>query len=342
MKTCKNDLASIFFPKMSKVFLVTGANRGLGLEIAAGLVNDHSIDVILACRKRDACDAAVAEINNRRQRISSTSKPSTSTSTSPSFPPPPPSARARAALLPLDLSSPRSVFEFVEAMKKEGKGEKLDGIVLNAGISPSPPPPSDVTSPSSSSSSSSSSPLLPLPLPFPEGWSPDSVDAALATNHVGHFALIRGLLENGDIKKGARVLAVSSRASAAGKFEKGGGGGEGGGAGGDCEETLAALAPRLPSPFASYSRSKLANVLFAYELARRTAIAPGSTRFTSNALHPGVVKTELARYLFGESLPFLSSSSFGVFRRRRRLSRPNPLSLFSLPLSSFPPPPPTL
>ena len=276
MKTCENDLASIFFPKMSKVFLVTGANRGLGLEIAAGLVNDHSIDVILACRKRDACDAAVAEINNRRQRISSTSKPSTSTSTSPSFPPPPPSARARAALLPLDLSSPRSVFEFVEAMKKEGKGEKLDGIVLNAGISPSPPPPSDVTSPSSSSSSSSSSPLLPLPLPFPEGWSPDSVDAALATNHVGHFALIRGLLENGDIKKGARVLAVSSRASGAGKFEKGGGGGEGGGAGGDCEETLAALAPRLPSPFASYSRSKLANVLFCRELARRSGPGPPS------------------------------------------------------------------
>lgn len=51
------------------------------------------------------------------------------------------------------------------------------------------------------------------------------------------------------------------------------------------------------SAWSAYGQSKLANILFAYELAR-TATAPGSTRFTSNALHPGVVKTELARHLF--------------------------------------------
>jgi NAD(P)-dependent dehydrogenase (short-subunit alcohol dehydrogenase family) len=40
---------------------------------------------------------------------------------------------------------------------------------------------------------------------------------------------------------------------------------------------------------AAYNNSKLANVLFTYELARRLA----GTRVTANALHPGAVKTNL-------------------------------------------------
>lgn len=42
---------------------------------------------------------------------------------------------------------------------------------------------------------------------------------------------------------------------------------------------------------AAYSQSKLANVLFARELAKRLK----GTGVTVNALHPGVVDTELAR-----------------------------------------------
>ena len=282
---------SLFFPfSMSnpRVFLVTGANRGLGLEIAAGLVHDY--DVILACRRRDACDAAVAEINerHRQQRRNSSSSASTSTSSSPC---------ARAAPLPLDLSSPRSVFEFVEAMK--GTEETLDGVVLNAGVSPSPPASS--ASASSDSAPASSSALLPLPRAPPEGWSAAAVDEALATNHVGHFALVQGLLDNNKIRNGARVVAVSSRASAAGSFEKGGGGG-----GGGKEEkniTLPALAPRLSSPFKSYSRSKLANVLFCRELARRNSSSssgggesdPSPFALSVVASSPGLVETSLAR-----------------------------------------------
>ena len=284
----------LFSPReMPKLFLVTGANRGVGLEIAARLVHDHSCDVILACRRREACEAAVAEIDDWRRRTLSTS---TSASASPSpFPSASPPC-ARAAPLPLDLSSPRSVFEFVEALKKEEEGglRKFDGIVLNAGISPSLP---SLSSSESASPSSSSFPLLPLPAPFPAGWSPDSVDEALATNHVGHFALIRGLLEIQKVKEGARVVAVSSRASAAGKFEK---------EGESKSKTLSALAPRLSSPFQSYSRSKLANVLFCRELARRSNGGRGkrgeeeeeeedALSLSVAASSPGLVRTPLAR-----------------------------------------------
>lgn len=48
-----------------------------------------------------------------------------------------------------------------------------------------------------------------------------------------------------------------------------------------------------------YSQSKLANVLFTRELARRLK----GTQVTSNALHPGTVNTELVRHI--EKISFL-------------------------------------
>jgi NAD(P)-dependent dehydrogenase (short-subunit alcohol dehydrogenase family) len=47
--------------------------------------------------------------------------------------------------------------------------------------------------------------------------------------------------------------------------------------------------------YAAYGQSKLANVLFAYVLARRLT----GTQVTSNALHPGVINTKLLREGFG-------------------------------------------
>ena len=42
----------------------------------------------------------------------------------------------------------------------------------------------------------------------------------------------------------------------------------------------------------AYGQSKLANVMFTFELAKRL---PANTTITTNTLHPGVVNTELAR-----------------------------------------------
>ena len=202
----------------------------------------------------------------------------------------------------LDLSSLESVKDFSAAVLDSGKS--LHVLLNNAGV---------------------------MALPERE-TTKDGFEYQLGVNHVGHAALTWRLLPllletatTGDAKEAVRVVTVASSAHQFGKIDF---------SDLNCERTYSA--------WGAYGQSKLANILFAYELARRTGEVPGSNRLTSNALHPGVVKTELARYLFGEPLPFLSSSSFGVFRRRRRLSRPNPLSLFSLPLSSFPPPPPTL
>jgi WW domain-containing oxidoreductase len=47
------------------------------------------------------------------------------------------------------------------------------------------------------------------------------------------------------------------------------------------------------SPWGAYGQSKLANLLFARQLAKRLA---GSNR-TANALHPGVIRTKLGRHM---------------------------------------------
>jgi retinol dehydrogenase-14 len=51
---------------------------------------------------------------------------------------------------------------------------------------------------------------------------------------------------------------------------------------------------QTPASSAASGQSKLANIMFTYELARR--LQP-STKITANCLHPGVVRTELSRYL---------------------------------------------
>jgi NAD(P)-dependent dehydrogenase (short-subunit alcohol dehydrogenase family) len=97
------------------------------------------------------------------------------------------------------------------------------------------------------------------------------------TNHIGHFLLVTGLLPH--LAENGRVVVVSSgahrRAPAVGiEFDN-----------------LAADAGY--SPWRAYAQSKLANLLFASELARRLP-RPGQS---ANALHPGVIATNLGRHL---------------------------------------------
>jgi len=95
------------------------------------------------------------------------------------------------------------------------------------------------------------------------------------TNHIGHFILATGLL--GQLADKGRVVALSSSAH---QFAPKGG-----------IEFDHLSGERSYSPWRAYGQSKLANLLFAKELARRLT----GTGKTANALHPGVIMTNLGR-----------------------------------------------
>jgi WW domain-containing oxidoreductase len=97
------------------------------------------------------------------------------------------------------------------------------------------------------------------------------------TNHVGHHMLVTGVLSQ--LTDTGRVVLLSSslhvKAPAAGiEFDN---------LSGDKDY----------NPWRAYGQSKLANLLFAKHLATRL-LEPGQT---ANAVHPGVIRTNLARYL---------------------------------------------
>jgi retinol dehydrogenase 12 len=100
--------------------------------------------------------------------------------------------------------------------------------------------------------------------------STDGIEMTFALNHLAYFLLTNLLLDRLMASEPARIINVSSDAHRGGRIN------------------LADLEfHRGYTGFKAYSQSKLANVLFTYELARRL---PGHN-VTVNALHPGFVAT---------------------------------------------------
>jgi NAD(P)-dependent dehydrogenase (short-subunit alcohol dehydrogenase family) len=100
--------------------------------------------------------------------------------------------------------------------------------------------------------------------------SAEGYELTFATNHLAHFLLTELLRETLIASAPARVITVSSEAHQAGHINFD-----------DLQES------RRYNGWRAYSNSKLANVLFAYGLARRLA----GSGVTSNTLHPGFVAT---------------------------------------------------
>jgi retinol dehydrogenase 14 len=98
----------------------------------------------------------------------------------------------------------------------------------------------------------------------------EGLERTFALNHLAPFLLTNLLLDRLKESAPARVVTVSSNAQASGRI--------------DFDDLQG---ERSYSGARAYSQSKLANVLFSYELARRL----DGTSVTSNALHPGVVST---------------------------------------------------
>src|SRR6266851_5408152 len=111
----------------------------------------------------------------------------------------------------------------------------------------------------------------------PKQTTRDGFELQLGTNHLGHFALTGLLLEQMLPVPGSRVVTVSSlahRIRARIDFD-------------DLQ------GERSYSRVAAYSQSKLANLMFTYELQRRLS---GAGTTVAVAAHPGLAATELARY----------------------------------------------
>jgi NAD(P)-dependent dehydrogenase (short-subunit alcohol dehydrogenase family) len=123
----------------------------------------------------------------------------------------------------------------------------------------------------------------------PKQTTADGFELQFGTNHLGHFALTGLLLKNLLGVDGSRVVAVASIAhNIRAKIDFA-----------DLQwET------RRYDRVASYGQSKLANLMFTYDLQRRLAAAKAKT--IAVAAHPGVAATELVRHVPGAGLPGVS------------------------------------
>ena len=140
-----------------------------------------------------------------------------------------------------DLASVRACVASVKAT-----GLRLDAIIANAGIM-----------------------ALPI-LATVQGY-----EKQFFTNHLGHFALVTGLLDT--LADDGRVVMLSSSAHANAP------------PGGIDFDNLDGA--KGYKPWAAYGQSKIANLLVAKALARRFQ----GTRRTAYAVHPGVIHTNLTR-----------------------------------------------
>ena len=118
---------------------------------------------------------------------------------------------------------------------------------------------------------------------------PDGLELTFATNHMAYFVVTNLLLDRLKATPGARIVSTSSDAHKTGKLNF---------------DDL--QAEKSFSGFRAYGTSKLCNILFTRELARRLA----GTGVTANCLHPGFVATGFAANNDG-----MTGFVFGVLKK---------------------------
>ena len=120
----------------------------------------------------------------------------------------------------------------------------------------------------------------------------DGFETTFGVNHLAHFLLTAELLDVVRASAPARIVNVSSAAHIGARL--------------DFDDLQS---QRHYGGMRAYGKSKLANVLFTYELARRLE----GTGVTANAVHPGVVLTGFGRNNTG--LMGLGFEVFHIFAR---------------------------
>lgn len=223
----------------NKICLVTGANEGIGLEVARGLASQGA-EVVMLCRNAEKAAVAQAEVEKTTGH--------------------------KPHLLLCDLASQAATRK--AAAQFNAQFDRLDVLVHNAGA-----------------------------FFTTRQLSPDGIELQFAINHLSSFLLTHELFPK--LKAagtGARIVITSSNGHYGGRirwddynFDK---------------EKYDGLR--------AYRQSKIANVLFTFELARR--LKP--LGITANCLHPGVVRTNIAQ-----------KESRGIYRLGWALMKPFMISV---------------
>jgi NAD(P)-dependent dehydrogenase (short-subunit alcohol dehydrogenase family) len=209
-----------------KTAVVTGANTGIGKEIARGLAR-KGMRVIMACRDADKAEAARAEIAHD-------------------------TGNTALEVVRLELSSLEEVRRSVVEISR--RADKLDVLVNNAGVSIGD-----------------------------RRLTPDGIEWDLGVNHVGPFLLTSLLLDLMKRSSPSRIVIVASSVHRRARLDF------------DDPQTEKGW-----TRFGAYATSKLHNVLFSYELARRLA----GTGVTVTCMNPGLVRSELYRSFTTQPLVF--------------------------------------
>ena len=196
-----------------KLAVVTGANRGLGLEICVGLAGAGAT-VVMACRDARRAETAVQEI---RRRV----------------------PQARLEVMPLDLADLSSVRRFVQDFNT--RFSRLDLLINNG-----------------------SAIMVPLQK------TRDGYEMHIGTNHLGHFVLTGLLLDRLEATPGSRVVNTSSMAH---RLTKG------------LKLDDLHFERRPYKEMDAYGQSKLASLIYTFELDRR--LRQAGSGVIAAAAHPG-------------------------------------------------------
>jgi NAD(P)-dependent dehydrogenase (short-subunit alcohol dehydrogenase family) len=212
-----------------KVFIVTGANSGIGYETSLALAAKGAT-VVMACRNRERGERAREAIQRAH-----------------------PSAKLE--VMQLDLASLESIRAFAKTFKS--KYDRLDVLINNGG-----------------------------PVVGARKVTADGFESHFGVNHLGHFALTGLLLDVLLNTPSSRIVTLSSRMHTTGKMQ--------------WDDLMSKHSYDRSN---AYRQSKLANLLFTFELNRRLE-AKGSTTRAIGA-HPGQAATGWAENNFDGFMSFL-------------------------------------
>eukprot|EP00536_Pseudo-nitzschia_multiseries_P018199 jgi/Psemu1/228093/e_gw1.2248.2.1 len=252
--------------------VVTGANNGIGKETVRMLAAKGAT-VAMLCRSPVRAEGAVADI----LAVAAEQEPESGRTTA--------TATATTTILPeqlpvvaIDLADLASIRKAAAALKehlrirseRSGKKEFVHALVCNAGL-----------------------------MMGTQSTTKDGFETMMQANHLGHFLLMTLLLEEGMLRtttttttdgddndehnEPSRVCLLTSStyefAASTGGF--------------DFEDPYCSKGIRPYTLFGQYSMTKLANLLTARELARRTDTNHRTTALAVFAVHPGIVRTNV-------------------------------------------------